>query len=80
MLAEKLVTIVARGETITRDWTSPTSSCSPVTTTSTLPACQSILSSDYTEAIRQVAVFGDPVITGSVTSGRWDHLIAQWRV
>jgi hypothetical protein len=37
-----------------------------------------LVPSDYAEAIRQVTVFGDPVITGSATSGHWDHLRAQW--
>ena len=36
------------------------------------------LPSDYCQAIRQVTAFGDPVITGSVTSGHWDHRQGQW--
>jgi hypothetical protein len=39
---------------------------------------EGLLPSDYTEAISQVTAFGDPVITGSLTSGRWDHRRAQW--
>jgi hypothetical protein len=36
------------------------------------------LPSDYSQAIRQVTAFGDPVITGSLTSGHWDHRQGQW--
>jgi len=44
----------------------------------TRAALEGLLSSDYTEAIRQVTAFGDPVITGSLTSGRWDHRRRRW--
>jgi predicted nucleotidyltransferase component of viral defense system len=33
---------------------------------------------DYTEAIRQVAAFGDPVIKGEATSARWRHRETRW--
>ncbi|MGI9007308.1 MAG: nucleotidyl transferase AbiEii/AbiGii toxin family protein [Streptosporangiaceae bacterium] len=39
---------------------------------------EGLLPSDFTEAIRQVTAFGDPVITGSLTSGCWDHRRGQW--
>jgi len=39
---------------------------------------EGLLPSDYTEAIPQVTIFGDPVITGSVTPGHWDHLRVRW--
>jgi predicted nucleotidyltransferase component of viral defense system len=39
---------------------------------------EGLLPSDYTEAIRQVTAFGDPVITGSLASGRWDYQRGQW--
>lgn len=34
------------------------------------------LPSSYEEAIRRIAEFADPVLTGSRASGRWDH--ARW--
>jgi predicted nucleotidyltransferase component of viral defense system len=39
---------------------------------------EGVLPPDYTEAIRQVTAFGDPVIRGLVTSGHWDHRRGQW--
>lgn len=39
---------------------------------------EGLLPPDYTEAIRQVTAFGDPLITGSLTSGRWDHRRRRW--
>jgi hypothetical protein len=39
---------------------------------------EALLPSDYTEAIKQVAAFGDPVITGKVTSARWKHRQTRW--
>ena len=39
---------------------------------------QGILPSSFAEAIRQVTSFADPVLSGSVSSGRWDHLSARW--
>ena len=120
VLAEKLVTIVARGDTTTRDRDfadvlllagrhdidaarlsaaiSATASfrqveLRPVSKTLlTLgrdrqrewqrliarAGLEDLLPSDYTEAIRQVTVFGDPVITSSATSGHWDHRRTRW--
>jgi hypothetical protein len=39
---------------------------------------EGFLPSEFPEAIRQVTCFADPVITGVVTRGRWDHQHAQW--
>lgn len=39
---------------------------------------QSVVPADYTEVIRQVTSFADPIVAARVTSGRWDHLRAQW--
>jgi hypothetical protein len=39
---------------------------------------ENLLPSDYTEAIRQVTLFGDPVITGSATAGHWEHERTRW--
>ncbi|MGH3305555.1 MAG: nucleotidyl transferase AbiEii/AbiGii toxin family protein [Streptosporangiaceae bacterium] len=120
VLAEKLVTMVARGDTSTRDRdfadvlllaghhdVDGTSLSEAIAATAgfrkvdlrpisetlvtlgrdrqrewqrllTRAGLESLLPSDYTEAIRQVTAFGDPVITGSLTSGRWDHRRGQW--
>jgi predicted nucleotidyltransferase component of viral defense system len=120
VLAEKLVTIVARGDTTTRDRdfadvlllaghhdiASATLSDALTATASfrgvemravndtvhtlgqdrqrdwqrliTRSGLAGLLPSDYTEAIRQVAAFSDPVITGQVPSRRWEHRRAQW--
>jgi hypothetical protein len=37
-----------------------------------------VLPADYSEAIRRVTAFGDPLITGSLTSGHWEHRHGQW--
>lgn len=121
VLAEKLVTIVARGDTTTRDRDfadvlllaghhdiDAASLSDAIAATAAFRAVdlrpisktlvtlardrhrdwqrliaraglEGLLPSDYTEAIRQVTFFGDPIITGSVTSGRWDHVAVQWR-
>lgn len=120
VLAEKLVTIVARGDTTTRDrdfadvlllaghHDIDAASLSgaiaataafravelrPVSDTLltlgrdrqrdwqrviTRAGLEGLLPSDYTEAIRQVAAFSDPVITGQAELRHWDHLRAQW--
>jgi hypothetical protein len=120
VLAEKLVTILARGDTTTRDRDfadvvliaghndiDAASLSNAIAATAgfrkvelraisatlvtlghdrhrewqrlvTRAGLEGLLPSDYTEAIRQVAAFGDPVITGSLTSGRWDHRRGQW--
>lgn len=120
VLAEKLVTIVARGDTTTRDRDfadvlllaghhdiNGASLSDAITATAAFRGVDlrpisealvtlgrdrrrewqrlmarsglgSLLPSEYTEAIWQVTVFGDPVITGSVTSGHWDHRRGQW--
>jgi predicted nucleotidyltransferase component of viral defense system len=120
VLAEKLVTIVARGDTTTRDRDfadvlllaghhdiDAASLSDAVTATAAFrrvelrpvseavvtlardrrrewqrligrAGLENLLPSDYAEAIRQVTVFGDPVITGSTVSGRWDHRRGQW--
>jgi predicted nucleotidyltransferase component of viral defense system len=120
MLAEKLVTIVARGYTTTRDRDfadilllvghhdiDAASLSDAITATAafrgvelrpvsstlltlgrdrnrewhrliTRTGLEGLLPSDYNEAIRQVAAFSDPVITGLAASHRWEHLQAQW--
>jgi hypothetical protein len=120
VLAEKLMTIVARGDATTRDRDfadvlllaghhdiQAASLSAAITATAnfrkmdlrpvsatvvtlgrdrqrewqrllTRTGLEGLLPSDYVEAIRQVAAFGDPVITGSLTSGRWDHRRGQW--
>jgi hypothetical protein len=37
-----------------------------------------MLPSAFTEAIRQVTAFGDPLINGLVVSGHWDHVRGEW--
>lgn len=120
VLAEKLVTIMARGDTTTRDRDfadvlllaghhdiDAASMSAAIAATAafrqvelrplsdTLRALgrdrqgdwqrfiartglQSVVPADYTEVIRQVTCFADPIVAGRVTSGRWDHLRAQW--
>jgi predicted nucleotidyltransferase component of viral defense system len=39
---------------------------------------ESQVPSAYSEAIRRVTAFGDPIITGSQTSGHWDHQQGRW--
>jgi hypothetical protein len=120
VLAEKLITIVARGDTTTRDRDfadvlllaghhdiDAVSLSDAIAATATFrqvelrPISETLLTlgrdrqrewlrliaragladllpSDYTEAIRQVTVFGDPVITSSATSGHWDHRRTRW--
>lgn len=120
VLAEKLVTMVARGDTTTRDRdfadvlllagrhdidavrlssaVSATAGFRQVAlraiseTLATLgrdrqrdwqrllarTGLESQLPSVYSEAIRQITAFGDPIITGSLTSGRWDHRQGRW--
>ncbi len=120
VLAEKLVTIVARGDTTTRDRDfadilllagrhdiDAASLSDAVAATARFrqvelrpvretlltlgrerqrewqrliarAGLQGLLPADYTEAIRQVMVFGDPVVTGPATSGHWDHLQTRW--
>lgn len=36
------------------------------------------LPTSYQEAIRRIAEFADPVLTGSKVSGRWDHARSRW--
>jgi predicted nucleotidyltransferase component of viral defense system len=120
VLAEKLVTIVARGDTTTRDRDfadvlllaghhdiDAASLSDAIAATAAFrrvdlrPISKTLLTlgrdrhrewqrlitraglaanlpPDYTEAIRQVAAFSDPVITGSVTSGHWEHRRTRW--
>lgn len=120
VLAEKLVTIVARGDTTTRDRDfadilllaghhdiDAASLSDAVAATAAFrrvdlrPISEALrtlgsdrnrewqrlltqtglaahLPSDYTEAIRQVAAFGDPVITGESASARWEHRQTRW--
>lgn len=120
VLAEKLVTIVARGDTKTRDRDfadvlllaghhdiDAASLSEAITATAafrkielrpiretlvtlgtdrgrewrrliTRAGLAALLSSDYTEAIKQVAAFADPVITAEATSARWDHRRGRW--
>jgi len=120
VLAEKLVTIVARGDTTTRDRDfadvlllahhhdfdaailsdaiAATAAfrrveLRPISETLvtlgrdrlrewqrliTRAGLAALLPSDFTEAIRQVAAFGDPVITCKVTSARWKHRQTRW--
>jgi predicted nucleotidyltransferase component of viral defense system len=121
VLAEKLVTIVARGDTTTRDRdfadvlllaghhdVAAASLSAAIAATAAFRRVElrpvsealvtlgrdrrrewqrlivraglaNLLPSDYAEAIQQVMEFSDPVISGSVTSGRWDHLRTRWR-
>jgi hypothetical protein len=120
VLAEKLVTIMARGDTTTRDRDfadvlllaghhdiDAVTLSEAITATAafrkigprpisetvvtlgtdrnrewqrliTRAGLEGLLPSDYTEAIKQVAAFGDPVITGKVTSARWKHRQTRW--
>lgn len=120
VLAEKLVTIVARGDTTTRDRDfadvlllarhhdiDGANLAEAITATAAFRQIEmrplsatlhtlgsdrrsqwqrflsrtgfaGVLPSAFTEAIRQVAVFADPVINGLVTSGHWDHLQGGW--
>lgn len=120
VLAEKLVTIVARGDTTTRDRdfadvlllagrhdVEAVSLSDAIIATANFrqvglrpisetlvtlgrdrqrewerliarTGLEDLLPSDYTEVIRQVTVFGDPVITRSATSGHWDHRRTRW--
>lgn len=39
---------------------------------------QSVVPADYTEVIRQVTSFADPILARPPTSGHWDHLRARW--
>jgi hypothetical protein len=112
VLAEKLVTIVARGDTTTRDRDFGHHEIDAVTLSSAISATADfrqvalraisetlvtlgrdrqrdwerlltraglggVLPIDYSEAIRRVAAFGDPLITGSLTSSHWDHRHGQ---
>jgi hypothetical protein len=120
VLAEKLVTIVARGDTTTRDRDfadvllladhhdiDAASLSEAITATAAFrkvelrPISQALvtlgtdrgrewrplitrsglaafLPSEYTEAIKQVAAFADPVITAKAASARWDHRRGRW--
>ncbi|MGO8960175.1 MAG: nucleotidyl transferase AbiEii/AbiGii toxin family protein [Streptosporangiaceae bacterium] len=120
VLAEKLVTIVARGDTTTRDRDfadvlllaghhdiDAASLSDAIAATAAFRRVQlhpigetlvtlgrdrhrewqrlitraglaALLPSEFTEAIRQVAAFGDPVITGKATSGHWEHRRTRW--
>jgi predicted nucleotidyltransferase component of viral defense system len=120
VLAEKLVTIVARGDTTTRDRDfadvlllaghhdiEAASLSAAIAATAAFrrvdvrPISETLttlgsdrnrewqrlisrtglaarLPADYAEAIRQVAAFGDPVITGTSTSARWEHRQTRW--
>ena len=120
VLAEKLVTIVARGDTTTRDrdfadilllagqYDIDAASLSdaiaataafrrvdlrPIRETLTTlgsdrnrewqrlithAGLAARLPADYGEAIRQVAAFGDPIITGTSISARWEHRQTRW--
>jgi len=37
------------------------------------------LPSDYPTAIERIAAFADPILTGSVASGRWSHADGRWK-
>jgi hypothetical protein len=37
------------------------------------------LPGDYATAIERIAAFADPILTGSVTSGRWSHAEGGWK-
>jgi predicted nucleotidyltransferase component of viral defense system len=120
VLAEKLVTILARGDTTTRDRDfadilllagqrdidAPSLSDAiaataafrrvdlrPISETLTTlgsdrnrdwqrlitrAGLAARLPADYGEAIRQVAAFGDPILTGTSTSARWEHRQSRW--
>jgi hypothetical protein len=120
VLAEKLVTMVARGDTTTRDRdfadvlllaghhdidavrlfsaVSATAGFRQVALRAisetlvtlgrdrqrdwqrllTRTGLESQLPSAYSEAIGQVTAFADPIITGSLTSGHWDHWRGRW--
>lgn len=36
------------------------------------------LPGDYATAIERIAAFADPILTGSVASGRWSHTDGRW--
>lgn len=37
------------------------------------------LPGDYATAILRIAAFADPILTGSVTAGRWHHTDGRWK-
>ena len=37
------------------------------------------LPGDYATAIERIAAFADPILTRSVTSGRWHHTDSRWK-
>lgn len=37
------------------------------------------LPGDYPTAIERIAAFADPILTGSVASGRWSHADDRWK-
>lgn len=120
VLAEKLVTIVARGDTTTRDrdfadvlllaghhdidaaaLSDAIHATAAFRRVELLPISQALvtlgtdrqrewrrfvtraglvgqLPASYVEAIRKVAVFGDPAITRQAIPGQWDHQRARW--
>lgn len=38
------------------------------------------LPGEYSTAIGRIATFADPILTGSVASGRWHHTDGRWRI
>jgi predicted nucleotidyltransferase component of viral defense system len=116
VLAEKLVTMVARGDTNTRDRDfadvlllaghhdiDAANLSAAITATAAFRQVElrpvsdairtlgrdrqrfivriglhSAVPTDYTEVIRQVTSFADPILAQPPTSGHWDHLRARW--